>query len=105
MNYRKKHEGNIFIVNLSGRFTVLDNNKFRDIIKYISQKDLDKNIESISFDFSDVEYIDSAALGILLLLKENADKKSIKVSLTGASGQVKKMFHISRFHDIFEEIS
>lgn len=48
-----------------------------------------------------VSFMDSAALGMLLLLRDWAVRKGAAVTLAHPQGQVKKLFAVSRFNDLF----
>ena len=49
----------------------------------------------------DVSYLDSSALGMLLLLKDHA-KENVKISIVHCSDEVKKIFEISNFKQLFD---
>jgi anti-anti-sigma factor len=49
----------------------------------------------------DVSYLDSSALGMLLLLKDHA-QEGVKISIIHCSDEVKKIFEISNFKRLFE---
>lgn len=82
---------------MSGRFTYTDNATFRQIIQDLRNG----TYKHLQLDISRLEYIDSAALGMLLLLNDAATKTGISISLTGANGQIRKMLEISNFDEIF----
>ena len=84
-------------VNLNGSFTFSDNQSFRHIVTALDKKD----IQYMELNFSGVDFVDSAALGMLLLLRDHASKRNIKVVLANPVGQVKKMFDLSHFHNLF----
>ena len=48
-----------------------------------------------------VNFVDSAALGMLLLARDEAEKYRKQLVLRGAAGQVKKMFDMARFNMLF----
>ncbi len=82
---------------LSGEFTFSDTGKFKDLLDKV-----EKNAPpSVDVDLSKVSFVDSAALGMLLLLKDAAGKHQASVTLRGASGQVEKLLRMSRFDQIF----
>lgn len=83
-----------------GKFTFSDNGAFKDILEAIRRNKLN----SVTFDFSGTEFIDSAALGMLLLARDEAEKKQIGIILRGAGGQPEKMFTVSNFHKLFKVI-
>lgn len=52
-------------------------------------------------DLSKVNYMDSAALGMLLVLRERAGGNSSSIILKGATNTVQKILDISRFEQLF----
>ena len=52
-------------------------------------------------DLSRTEYMDSSALGMLLLLREHAGGESANVHITGASEGVRKVLDIANFGRLF----
>jgi anti-anti-sigma factor len=98
MEYTKTTEKNICKINMRGKFTFSDHLSFKAIFDIFD----DKNIDKVEFDIAGVEFVDSAALGLFLLIREEAEQKNKKVSLHGPQGQVKKMFGISRFYELFD---
>lgn len=52
----------------------------------------------------DLDYIDSAGLGMLIELNETAQKHGIRLALSGANDLVKRMFDLSRFDELFDII-
>lgn len=59
-------------------------------------------VRSIEIDLSRVDYIDSSALGILLLLRERAEEAGKKVVLRRATGTVEKVLSVANFQRLFE---
>jgi len=51
-------------------------------------------------DMSQVKYVDSAALGMLLLLRDHAGELS-RITITGCHGQPDQVLKIANFHRIF----
>ena len=87
----------IYNVTLSGTFTFSDHPGFRDILQKIE----DGDVRQIVLHLSGVEFVDSAALGMLLLALDEAEKHQKPLVLSGATGQVKKMFDMARFDTLF----
>ena len=56
--------------------------------------------QNFSVDMSQVEYLDSAALGMLLSMKNAAGDASV-IELTGANSFIKDILMISRFDKLF----
>lgn len=86
-----------FVLTLRGRFTFTDNAAFRNILTQISAP----TIQQIIFQLDGVEFIDSAALGMLLLTHDEALKHQKPVILRGATGQVSKMLEMAKFENYF----
>ncbi|MCI5049692.1 MAG: STAS domain-containing protein [Rickettsiales bacterium] len=83
---------------LEGEFTYADNGAFKRLIEQLGASDH----TDIYVDFSGPHYMDSAALGMLLLLRDAMAEKSPSIVLRGAHGQVLKMFQLSHFDSLFE---
>ncbi len=87
-----------YSVSLQGRFTFSDNPKFREII-------LDKirgnEVKQIVLNMDKLEFVDSAALGMLLLGYDEAKEHHKSLSLQGVTGQVKRIFNMARFEQFF----
>ncbi len=84
-------------VRLSGAFTFNDHAEFRDILNTIGEIETTQ----VTFHFYGVDFVDSAALGMLLLARDEAEKHRKRLILSGATGQVRKMFEMARFGSIF----
>jgi HptB-dependent secretion and biofilm anti anti-sigma factor len=56
---------------------------------------------SIIIEFSQTTYMDSAALGMLLMLRDKAKKVNAEVVLSGMRGAVKDVLGIANFHKLF----
>ncbi len=98
MDFVKHIENETCSIILNGRFTFSDNPKFRKILDDFKGG----AVRNLVFDFSKVEFVDSAALGMLLIAKDEAEKGNIGLVLRGANGQVEKMFKVSKFDTIFK---
>ncbi len=55
----------------------------------------------IEIDFNAVEYIDSAALGSLLLLRERAEKAARSITLANCKPAVMRVLKVANFHRMF----
>jgi len=98
MMYSKQSNGDNVCFNMKGRFVFSDHVQFKDILDHIEH---DK-AATVRLDFKEIEFIDSAALGLLLLAKEKSEKAGKRFVLERPGGQVAKMFKISRFQDMFD---
>lgn len=100
MEYTRAVGGEVCKVVMSGKFTFADHVEFKKIINIFSDPDL-QFIKFLEIDLSKVEFVDSAALGLLLLVLDAAQKRNAQLTLVKPQGQVQKMFKISRFYEIF----
>ena len=53
-------------------------------------------------DLSDTDYLDSSALGMLLLLREHAGGESSNIEITQASPEVRKILDVANFGKLFK---
>jgi anti-anti-sigma factor len=97
MDYIIDAQHEAYVVNLRGAFTFNDNHAFQTIVKAIEES----APSLIIMDFSRVEFIDSAALGMLLFLREEYHKAQGKLVLRHPKGQVRKIFELSKFDSLF----
>ncbi|KLN61908.1 hypothetical protein WH96_03985 [Kiloniella spongiae] len=79
-----------------GEFGFPDNPKAQEIIKEVKEG----SSSSYSIDLSGLETIDSAGLGMLLLINDAAEDGGKSLELRSPTGQVQKMLEISRFSEI-----
>ena len=59
------------------------------------------DVRALEIDMSAVEYLDSSALGMLLMLKEKAGASNKAVALTNCRGAVKQVLDITNFGKLF----
>ena len=97
MNIYKEQQGSRLEVTLSGKFTFSDNQAYRNILEQIANP----QVTHITFHMRQVDFVDSAALGMLLLARDEAQKHDKKLIISGIQGQVKKMFSVARFDSLF----
>lgn len=61
-----------------------------------------KNVRSIEINMARVDYVDSSALGILLVLRDRATAAGVtNQALVGATGLVKQILTIAHFEKFF----
>ncbi|HNA28949.1 MAG TPA: STAS domain-containing protein [Thiobacillaceae bacterium] len=90
--------GNMATLSLNGRFDFHSHRDFRAAY----EKALDaKDVREIEVNFTAVDYLDSSALGMLLLLREKAEAMGKKVVLSGLQGTVKQVLDIANFGKLF----
>lgn len=85
------------LVTLTGRFTFVDHTICREMIQKLLKSDCKKCV----IDLGKIEFIDSAGLGMLLVIKDELKKKGIPLVLLKPSGQVEKMIKVAHFDQVF----
>lgn len=83
---------------LNGRFDFSSHREFRNACDEALQM---PEIKVIEVDFGHVDYLDSSALGMLLLLREKAHNANLKVSLTNCTGLVQQVLDVANFQRLF----
>lgn len=98
MNFSTHTEGQTGVIKLEGRFTFEAHQEF----KAASTPMLAQSLLAIHLDLSGVAYMDSSSLGMLLLLREKAEAKGIKVVLLRPSPSVLAIIKVVQFGKLFE---
>lgn len=83
---------------LGGRFDFHSHRDFRAAYEQVLETG---PVKEIVIDFGEVDYLDSSALGMLLLLREKADAAGKRVVLAGLKGTVKQVLDIANFGKLF----
>lgn len=99
MNIRthfKEAEGRLTI-EPQGRF---DFNVYRDF-REAYEGHLRHNLDII-IDFAKTDYIDSSALGMLLVLREQAGGDHARINIVGCNREIRKILAIANFEALFE---
>lgn len=101
LHVSSRTQGAVARLELSGRFDFTGRKTLRD-----SYDELFANsaIKTIEIGLSGVEYIDSSALGMLLLMRERSQELNKKVTLCNAKGTVKQVLSVANFHRLFDMI-
>ena len=88
----------IAAISLQGRFDFNSHREFRDAIDTV----LASPATAIAVDFAGVEYLDSSALGMLLMLRDRAKGIGRDVALANCRGTVKQILDIANFGKLFK---
>jgi anti-anti-sigma factor len=64
----------------------------------------DVAVDGIIFDFSRVEYLDSAALGMMMMWQRRAAAANKKMMIKGAKGATAQILAMANMQRIFEYI-
>lgn len=85
-------------LSLNGRFDFHSHRDFRAAYESLLEQ---AGVREIEINFRDVDYLDSSALGMLLLLREKAESTGKNVALSGCHGTVKQVLDIANFGKLF----
>lgn len=97
MNIEVIRQAEKSILKLKGRFDFACHRDFRNAYTPL----LEANEKQFDIDLSDVEYMDSAALGMLLLMQERAENGGASITLVGARGVVRDILDVAHFERFF----
>jgi anti-anti-sigma factor len=86
------------VIKLTGRFDFNTHREFRGAYEPLIG---DASVRSVLVDFSGVDYLDSSALGMLLMLRDKLGGANKEVALTGVRGNVKQVLDIANFGKLF----
>lgn len=91
--------GNTVSIRLNGRFNFDSHREFRSAY---DPHLANSTVANIDVDLSKVEYLDSSALGMLLMLRERAQAANKKLTLSKPSQNVAQILDIANFAKLFE---
>lgn len=97
MNYTCKTVGDAVVVDIKGRLTFADYSQFRELTELFTEN----KSRECQMVLDDLEFIDSAGLGMLLIARDKMRMQDGEVTLKGAQGQVKKMLDLGHFGSLF----
>lgn len=86
-------------IKLAGRFDFNTHREFRAAYEPLVG---DAAVRSVVVDFSGVDYLDSSALGMLLMLRDKLGGANKEVALAGVRGNVKQVLDIANFGKLFQ---
>jgi anti-anti-sigma factor len=86
------------VIRLLGRFDFNSHREFREAVdKALGAGDSTE----VAVDLGSVEYLDSSALGMLLMLRDKAQGAGKSVSLANCRGAVRQVLDIANFGKLF----
>ena len=90
-------DGKTITINISGRFDFNVHQEFRQAYEQARHADTKYVV-----NLAETEYMDSSALGMLLLLRERAGGDKADIEIVNCSPEIKKILTISNFHQLFK---
>lgn len=97
INSSISENGKEVTISVSGKFDFQLYDEFRSA--YVDTQGAGINYQ---VDLAGTDYLDSSALGMLLLLREHAGGEGSKIEITNASSDVKKILDVANFGKLFE---
>ncbi|MEC5388351.1 STAS domain-containing protein [Uliginosibacterium sp. H3] len=85
-------------LSLAGRFDFKAHREFREAVEKLLQQSEGR---AVQVDMKEVSYLDSSALGMLLMLRDKAKAASRDVALVGVNGNVRQVLDIANFSKLF----
>lgn len=93
MEYSLQQDQDAIVVKMAGELTLEDEEKFRALSAETTQLPGSKCL----IDLSKLEFLDSAGLGLLLVMKELCEAENKTVSLKVGGSAVREILDISEF--------
>lgn len=91
------NEGRQVSIHITGQFSFAVYKEFREAC----QRAPSPADASYTINLSGTEYMDSSALGMLLLLRERAGGDRAEIEITHCNPEIRKIFTISNFDRLF----
>jgi anti-anti-sigma factor len=88
-------DGQRLTISIRGRFDFAKHQEFRKSYE-------DRELSAVVVDLKDATYLDSSALGMLLLLRDHAGGDDADVRVVNSSTDVRKILAISNFDKLFD---
>ena len=90
--------GSVARIQMSGQFNFQVHRAFKDAYMVLLDNAAIKEIE---IEMSKLDYMDSSALGMLMLMNERAKAVNKSITLLNASGVVSQVLEVANFGKIF----
>jgi anti-anti-sigma factor len=90
------NSGKELTIKVDGRFDFSAHQEFRDAYEAISS-----DVNSYIVDLGSTSYLDSSALGMLLLLRDHAGGDNSSIKIVKCNEDVRKILTISNFEQLF----
>ncbi|MBI1206411.1 MAG: STAS domain-containing protein [Azospirillum sp.] len=81
---------------LTGRLEFTDHDRLRDIVALLDGPKARRFV----VDVAGLDFIDSAGLGMILILQEEAEQKNIRLIVRGPRGDVKRSIDLAKIGEI-----
>jgi len=96
VQHKIRQDGNITILEITGQLTSKDRGAFIGLLPTLLS-----NGGSVCVDMKNLAYMDSVGLGMMITLRDEAEKKGITASISNPSGDVKDLLEMACFDRLF----
>ena len=96
MDYKEKFRSNSLTIYASGRWTFTDHLIMKQIVENII------TYKNIIIDMNDLDFMGSAALGMLLIINERLKDVDGSFVVTNPKGQVKRILIVTRMNEVMK---
>lgn len=96
MSIESSVNGSALTIRVTGRFDFSAHREFRAAAEKIGN-----GVNSVTVDMRMTDYIDSSALGMLLILKDKVSGEKSAIKIINSSPEVKKILEIASFGQLF----
>lgn len=93
----KTDDGSELSISIDGRFDFSSHQEFRKVYE-----DTEGRPEKYIVDLKETTYLDSSALGMLLLLRDHAGGDDAAIEIVNCNEDVRKILSISNFEQLFD---
>ena len=98
MEIKKTTDGNTVTIELKGRLDTITSGQLEDELEGV----FDDEDVNLTFDFSDLDYISSSGLRVLLSAQKKINAMGTKMKIVGANEVVKEIFDATGFTKIMD---
>ncbi|MBE5757306.1 MAG: STAS domain-containing protein [Clostridiales bacterium] len=102
MNIKCVKNGDVLYVMLIGELDEYSASYIRNKLDNIFEND---TFESVVFELSDLEFMDSTGIGVLIGRYKKLVKNNKKIYISNPSNTIEKIFNMSGIYDIMPKIS
>lgn len=100
MQFYSRADADKMMITIAGSMYIEDAAVFRERIMDFTEQ----GYAYYQIDLSELEYIDSSGLGVMVALQKKALLAGGRVCISGLQGDIKELFVLSRLTNIFEII-
>lgn len=95
INTKSSNDGKELVIDIDGRFDFSVHQQFRDSYEHES------GIERFCLDMENTTYLDSSALGMLLLMRDFGGGEKSVIRIVNCNEDVKNILMVSSFDQLF----